>query len=259
MRRHRRRHPSPGRTIAAITHLPAAPRRDYVSGMNRLANETSPYLRQHADNPVDWYPWGPEALERAKQEDKPILLSIGYAACHWCHVMERESFEDEETARLMNESFVPVKVDREERPDVDAIYMQATQAMTGHGGWPMTVFLTPDGDPFVAGTYFPPEDRHGMPSFRRVLLAVEWPGDKTNRSSIPLSGRVAAGSRVYVQGQPVEVAPSGEFRAEVKLHDGKQKIAVVTVDPFGRRKSDEADITSDRRLPSVSIESPWKR
>ena len=139
---------------------------------NRLAQETSPYLVQHAENPVDWYPWGPEALERARREDKPILLSIGYAACHWCHVMAHESFEDAETARLMNELFVNIKVDREERPDLDSIYMQATQAMTGHGGWPMTVFLTPDTAPFYTGTYFPPADRHGMPSFKRVLQAV---------------------------------------------------------------------------------------
>jgi uncharacterized protein len=139
---------------------------------NRLANETSPYLAQHAENPVDWYPWGSEALERARREDKPILLSIGYAACHWCHVMAHESFENEETARLMNDLFVNIKVDREERPDLDSIYMQATQAMTGHGGWPMTVFLTPDTAPFYTGTYFPPEDRHGMPSFKRVLSAV---------------------------------------------------------------------------------------
>jgi uncharacterized protein YyaL (SSP411 family) len=139
---------------------------------NRLANETSPYLAQHADNPVDWYPWGEEALSRARREDKPILLSIGYAACHWCHVMAHESFEDEATARVMNDLFVNIKVDREERPDIDSIYMQATQAMTGHGGWPMTVFLTPETVPFYTGTYFPPEDRHGMPSFRRVLAAV---------------------------------------------------------------------------------------
>jgi uncharacterized protein YyaL (SSP411 family) len=139
---------------------------------NRLAGETSPYLLQHAHNPVDWYPWGPEALARAREQDKPILLSIGYAACHWCHVMERESFEDEGTARLMNEHFVPIKVDREERPDLDGIYMDAVQAMTGSGGWPMTVFLAPDGSPFYAGTYFPPEDRHGLPGFRRVLQAV---------------------------------------------------------------------------------------
>ena len=139
---------------------------------NHLAGETSPYLLQHAHNPVDWWPWGAEALERARAERKPILLSIGYAACHWCHVMERESFEDEATAAQMNEQFVCIKVDREERPDLDAIYMQATQAMTGHGGWPMTVFLTPEGEPFYAGTYFPPDDRHGMPSFRRVLAGV---------------------------------------------------------------------------------------
>ncbi|HSK17188.1 MAG TPA: thioredoxin domain-containing protein [Gaiellaceae bacterium] len=140
--------------------------------MNRLAAETSPYLLQHADNPVDWYPWGDEAFARARSEDKPILLSVGYAACHWCHVMEHESFEDEEIARLMNEYFVSVKVDREERPDVDGLYMDAVVAMTGHGGWPMTVFLTPEGKPFLGGTYFPPEPRRGMPSFPQVLNAV---------------------------------------------------------------------------------------
>ena len=139
---------------------------------NKLINETSPYLLQHADNPVDWYPWGPEALERAKAEDKPILLSVGYSACHWCHVMERESFEDGGTAAIMNESFVSIKVDREERPDIDSIYMSAVQAMTGRGGWPMTVFLTPEGKPFYGGTYFPPEDRHGLPGFPRLLQAL---------------------------------------------------------------------------------------
>jgi uncharacterized protein YyaL (SSP411 family) len=140
--------------------------------VNRLAQETSPYLLQHADNPVDWYPWGEDAFERARAEDKPILLSIGYAACHWCHVMEHESFEDDETAQLMNDRFVNVKVDREERPDVDALYMDAVLALTGHGGWPMTVFLTPGGAPFYGGTYYPPEPRHGMPSFRDVLEAI---------------------------------------------------------------------------------------
>jgi uncharacterized protein len=139
---------------------------------NRLSHETSPYLLQHADNPVDWYPWGEEALGRARAEDKPLLLSIGYAACHWCHVMAHESFEDAGIASLMNERFVNVKVDREERPDLDSVYMQAVQAMTGQGGWPMTVFLTPAGEPFYGGTYFPPEDRHGMPSFRRILLSI---------------------------------------------------------------------------------------
>jgi uncharacterized protein len=140
--------------------------------MNRLAEETSPYLLQHADNPVDWYAWGDEALTRAREDDKPILLSIGYSACHWCHVMEHESFEDEATAALMNEHFVCVKVDREERPDLDSIYMDAVVSLTGHGGWPMTVFLTPEGEPFFGGTYFPPEPRHGLPSFKQLLSAV---------------------------------------------------------------------------------------
>jgi uncharacterized protein YyaL (SSP411 family) len=140
--------------------------------MNRLADETSPYLLQHAENPVEWHPWGEEALARAREEDKPILLSVGYAACHWCHVMAHESFEDADTAALMNERFVNVKVDREERPDVDGIYMDAVVAMTGHGGWPLTVFLTPEGEPFLGGTYFPPEPKHGMPAFREVLVAV---------------------------------------------------------------------------------------
>ena len=140
--------------------------------MNRLAQETSPYLLQHADNPVDWYPWGDEAFAKARAEDKPVLLSVGYAACHWCHVMEHESFEDEATAVLMNERFVSVKVDREERPDVDSLYMDAVVALTGQGGWPMTVFLTPEGEPFLGGTYYPPEPRHGLPSFQQVLTAV---------------------------------------------------------------------------------------
>ena len=139
---------------------------------NRLAQETSPYLLEHANNPVDWYPWGSQALERARTEHKPILLSIGYSACHWCHVMARESFEDPQTAALMNRDFVSIKVDREERPDLDQVYMRAVQGMTGSGGWPMTVFLLPDGTPFFAGTYFPPSDRFGMPAFQRVLAAV---------------------------------------------------------------------------------------
>ncbi|HEX4753995.1 MAG TPA: thioredoxin domain-containing protein, partial [Solirubrobacterales bacterium] len=139
---------------------------------NRLAKETSPYLLQHAGNPVDWYPWGEEALGRARAEDMPILLSVGYSACHWCHVMERESFEDPGTAAFMNANFVCIKVDREERPDVDAIYMEAVQAFTGQGGWPMTVFLDPAGVPFYGGTYFPPDEGRGMPSFRMVMEAV---------------------------------------------------------------------------------------
>jgi uncharacterized protein YyaL (SSP411 family) len=139
---------------------------------NALASETSPYLRQHAENPVDWLPWGPTALNRAREQDKPLLVSIGYSSCHWCHVMERESFEDPRTAELMNEAFVCVKVDREERPDVDALYMEAVQGMTGRGGWPLNVFLTPEQLPFYGGTYFPPEPRHGMPAWTQVLQAI---------------------------------------------------------------------------------------
>jgi uncharacterized protein YyaL (SSP411 family) len=141
--------------------------------MNRLAGETSPYLLQHAENPVDWYPWGEEALERARELRRPILLSIGYSACHWCHVMAHESFEDPAVAEIVNAHFVPVKVDREERPDLDALYMQAVVSLTGHGGWPMTVFLTPEGAPFYGGTYYPPEPRAGMPSFRQVLDGID--------------------------------------------------------------------------------------
>ena len=144
--------------------------------MNRLQHETSPYLLQHSDNPVDWYPWGEEAFTRARAEDKPLLLSVGYSACHWCHVMAHESFEHAPTAALMNELFVNIKVDREERPDVDDIYMQAVQAMSGHGGWPMTVFLLPDGRPFYGGTYFPREARMGMPAFRDLLGESRMPG-----------------------------------------------------------------------------------
>src|SRR5258708_5027162 len=158
---------------------------------NRLIQEKSPYLQQHAHNPVDWFPWGDEAFEKARREDKPIFLSIGYSACHWCHVMEHESFENEEIAQLMNEYFVPIKVDREERPDLDEIYMKSVQLMTGQGGWPMTVFLTPEQKPFFGGTYFPPEDRHGMPGFKRLLavMAQAWHDqrDKLELSSQELS------------------------------------------------------------------------
>jgi uncharacterized protein YyaL (SSP411 family) len=183
---------------------------------NRLAAETSPYLLQHKDNPVDWYAWGEEPLARAKAEDKPMLVSIGYSACHWCHVMEHESFEDPETAAYMNDHFVSVKVDREERPDVDAIYMQAIQAMTGHGGWPLNAFVDPDGVPFFGGTYFPPESRHGMPSFRQVLegVAEAW---KTKREEISSAAprtvdRLAAISRV----RPPEEALSPEVLQEAE-------------------------------------------
>jgi len=195
---------------------------------NRLANETSPYLFQHKDNPVDWYPWGPEALERAKAEDKPILLSVGYSACHWCHVMERESFEDRETAAIMNERFVPVKVDREERPDVDAIYMEAVQGMTGQGGWPLTAFLDPDGVPFYGGTYFPPEPRQGMPSFRMVLEAVSesWRGrrDEITAAAARIREQLAAVGRIEPEaGEPTEelvAGAIGQLRAAADMRHG---------------------------------------
>jgi uncharacterized protein YyaL (SSP411 family) len=175
---------------------------------NRLAQETSPYLLQHKDNPVDWYPWGTKALERARSEDRPILVSIGYSSCHWCHVMERESFEDPETAAFMNEHFVPVKVDREERPDVDAIYMEAVQGMTGHGGWPLTAFTDPEGVPFYGGTYFPPEPRQGMPSFRMVMEAVaeSWTSqrERIRESAGRIRSQLEAVGRMEPSAEPVE-------------------------------------------------------
>jgi uncharacterized protein YyaL (SSP411 family) len=177
---------------------------------NRLARETSPYLLQHRDNPVDWYPWGEEALSRAKDEDRPILLSVGYSACHWCHVMERESFEDAETAAYMNEHFVNVKVDREERPDVDALYMEAVQAIAGQGGWPMTVFLDPDGVPFYGGTYFPPDEGRGMPSFRMVMEAVvdafERKRDEIGERAPEMRARLGAIGQVEPAEEPPEAA-----------------------------------------------------
>ena len=182
--------------------------------MNRLAHESSPYLLQHAANPVDWYPWGDEAFARARAEDKPVLLSVGYSACHWCHVMEHESFEDDATARLMNELFVSVKVDREERPDVDAVYMDAVVSLTGHGGWPMTVFLTAAGEPFFGGTYYPPEPRHGMPAFRQVLSAVA-EAYRTQRDDV---GR-QAGALVDALRRSSQLAPSREPLTEALLAD----------------------------------------
>jgi hypothetical protein len=173
--------------------------------MNRLAQETSPYLLQHAANPVDWYPWGDEAFARARAEDKPVLLSVGYSACHWCHVMERESFEDSTTAQVMNELYVSIKVDREERPDVDAVYMDAVVALTGQGGWPMTVFLTPAGEPFFGGTYFPPEPRHGLPAFRQVLAAIA-EAYRTQREDVAKQ----AASLVEALERSAQIEPSSE-------------------------------------------------
>jgi len=198
---------------------------------NRLAGATSPYLLQHADNPVDWYPWGEEAFERARREDRPVLLSIGYASCHWCHVMAHESFEDEAVARTMNERFVNVKVDREERPDVDAIYMNAVQAMTGAGGWPLTVVVTPDGEPFFGGTYFPPRDRWGQPAFRRVLEAVSQAWRERRDEVAQAAGRIGERLRVLESPFPaggedalepdVEGMLSGAVEALGRAFDGR--------------------------------------
>ncbi|HWF32565.1 MAG TPA: thioredoxin domain-containing protein [Solirubrobacteraceae bacterium] len=177
---------------------------------NALASETSPYLRQHAENPVDWLPWGEQALQRAVAEDKPLLVSIGYSSCHWCHVMERESFEDERTAALMNAEFVCVKVDREERPDVDALYMEAVQNMTGRGGWPLNVFLTPEQLPFYGGTYFPPEPRHGMPAWTQVLQAIaeSWAeqSEQIRAGGEQLRERLSGGAQLTPRDEPITVA-----------------------------------------------------
>jgi uncharacterized protein YyaL (SSP411 family) len=183
---------------------------------NRLAAESSAYLRQHMHNPVDWYPWGPEALEQARSRDVPLLVSIGYSACHWCHVMEHESFEDPETASLMNEHFIPIKVDREERPDLDQIYMDTVTRLTGHGGWPLTVFCTPDGTPFYGGTYFPPEPRQGMPSFRQLLLGVA-EAYRERRGEVKQSAeRILAALAEKLPGR-AENAPGAQTAAQAAL------------------------------------------
>src|SRR3954454_5873277 len=191
---------------------------------NRLAGETSPYLLQHKDNPVDWHPWGDEALSRAREEDRPILLSIGYSACHWCHVMERESFEDERVAAYMNEHFVPIKLDREERPDLDAIYMEACQAMTGQGGWPLNVFLTPEHVPFYAGTYFPPDDMRGMPSWSMVLEAVskawEERRDEIRGGGQRIARSLQGGALLAPSDEPIDAGGLDEaVRALTALYD----------------------------------------
>jgi uncharacterized protein YyaL (SSP411 family) len=199
---------------------------------NRLGGETSPYLLQHAHNPVDWYPWGPEALTRSKAEDKPIFLSIGYSACHWCHVMERESFENPEIAALMNERFVNIKVDREERPDLDQIYMSAVQAMTGHGGWPMSVFLTPDLKPFYGGTYFPPTDSRGMAGFPRVLLSVHRAWEERRDEIRDSAAEMTEQLRAY------GTLPKGAGTLETGLLDRAARVVLGNFDPvhggFGR-------------------------
>jgi len=190
---------------------------------NRLASQTSPYLLQHANNPVDWYPWGTEAFERARAEDKPIFLSVGYSACHWCHVMEQESFEDQATALLLNVNFVPVKVDREERPDVDSVYMDAVHAVAGRGGWPMSVFLTPDGEPFYAGTYFPKTGRQGMASFKEVLdqLAGLW---ETQRDEV-LTAAARLTADIRQARDTLATSASGELPGAETLHDAAARLS----------------------------------
>jgi uncharacterized protein YyaL (SSP411 family) len=193
---------------------------------NALAQETSPYLRQHAENPVDWLPWGERALERARTQNKPLLVSIGYSSCHWCHVMERESFEDQRTAELMNESFVCVKVDREERPDIDALYMEAVQGMTGRGGWPLNVFLTPDQTPFYGGTYWPPEPRRGMPSWTQVLQAIAetWSqnGEELRAGSERARERLSGGAALEPSSEPLtEAALDAAVAALADIYDAR--------------------------------------
>jgi uncharacterized protein len=202
------------------------PKSDTAHKTNRLAGETSPYLLQHAANPVDWYPWGPDALAKSKYENKPIFLSIGYSACHWCHVMERESFEDPDIAALMNEHFVNIKVDREERPDLDQIYMSAVQALTGHGGWPMSVFLTPELEPFFGGTYFPPTDSRGMAGFPRILLSVHraWQErhDEIKESAAEMTGQLRELGRI----------PKGSGALDAKLLDQAARTIMRSFDPL---------------------------
>ncbi len=194
--------------------------------MNRLAEETSPYLRQHRDNPVDWYPWGEEAFAKARAQERPVLLSVGYSACHWCHVMAHESFEDEATAAVINQAFVAVKVDREERPDVDAIYMEALQALTGQGGWPMTVFLTPAGQPFYAGTYFPKQDRHGLPGFVKILRAIDqlW-RDKRPEVLVQaqaMTRAMASAARISASGASAPGVSAATVAGQVDAHPGER-------------------------------------
>jgi uncharacterized protein YyaL (SSP411 family) len=221
---------------------------------NRLAQETSPYLLQHKDNPVDWYPWGPEALATASRDDRPIFLSVGYAACHWCHVMAHESFEDAETAGYLNAHFVPIKVDREERPDIDALYMESVQAMTGHGGWPMSVFLTPDGKPFYGGTYFPNTTRYGMPSFREVLegVAEAW---STRRADVAESANRVADAIARSQrastddigptapGHTAADGPAADRTVAGRIEQGRPALDPAIVDAAVARLSDTFDWT----------------
>src|SRR5262245_63642340 len=248
--------PPPVAQLSRVTSAASAQPRAKLPRMpNRLAQETSPYLLQHAENPVDWYPWGEEAFAKARSEDKPILLSIGYSACHWCHVMERESFESAETAKLMNESFVSVKVDREERPDVDSIYMDAVQALTGSGGWPLTVFLSPDGEPFFGGTYFPPEPRPGLRGFRELLETVgkAW---REKREDVEKTMNALTD---HLRSTALTKAPEQEVVLEQSMLFGAMEVLMSTFDwewgaSGGRRSSRPGRRSSSScvRVPSTS-------
>ncbi|MBI5810820.1 MAG: thioredoxin domain-containing protein, partial [Deltaproteobacteria bacterium] len=203
-----------------------------AEAINRLIHEKSPYLQQHAHNPVDWRPWSLEALDKAGKEDKPLLISIGYASCHWCHVMERESFEDPETAGIMNDNFISIKIDREERPDLDSLYMKAVQAMTGRGGWPLTVFATPAGVPFYGGTYYPPEDGFGLPSFKKILLAVSLSYGKNRGRIDAVTSGIVKILKGPAEARRVELAAS--------LADNALETAKLFFDPEGHGFGAEA-------------------
>ncbi len=211
--------------LVTSTHTVAEPTPSASEHTNRLAHEKSPYLLQHAHNPVDWYPWGEEAFAKARRENKPIFLSVGYSTCHWCHVMAHESFESEEVAAVMNREFVNIKVDREERPDVDRVYMTFVQATTGGGGWPMSVWLTPDLKPFVGGTYFPPEDRYGQPGFKKVLdrIAAAWKDDHDR--IVEQGGKIVAALRES------QSTPAAEAKVDAGILDAAYRQIERSYDP----------------------------
>ncbi len=211
---------------------------------NHLAGEKSPYLHQHAHNPVDWYPWGEAAFEKARREDKPIFLSVGYSTCHWCHVMERESFENEQLAAILNRWFVPVKVDREERPDVDRIYMTFVQASTGSGGWPMSVFLTPELKPFFGGTYFPPDNRYGRPGFSAILQRIAEAWSKERERIVQSSGDVIASTRAVRPSGGVVSCHAGRRRSSIRRSSIFAACSIPPMAGSGARRSSRAQSLS---------------
>ena len=207
--------------------------------MNHLVNEPSPYLRQHVENPVEWYPWGPAALERAKKEDKPVLLSIGYSACHWCHVMAHESFEDPAIAKVMNEHFINIKVDREERPDVDQLYQGVVQLMGRGGGWPLTIFMTPALKPFYGGTYFPPAARHGLPSFSALIegIGVAWKKERAELEQQASTFGAGRGSLAALQRGEARARPSLEPRCQhLQRYSGLRASGAIRISVMGKKR-----------------------